>query len=101
MRQATRSGNLGQRRRHTLLGITGLAVFASLISLLLVRVPSNAASSVAPEVVSPAAAPESCPRTLLRRGATWASQFELAAPNPAWRTTGYDDSAWRRGRAPL
>lgn len=32
---------------------------------------------------------------------TWALRYGEGAPDPAWTTTGFDDSAWRRGRAPL
>ncbi|MFC9333907.1 fibrinogen-like YCDxxxxGGGW domain-containing protein [Arthrobacter sp. NPDC057009] len=38
---------------------------------------------------------------LVQAGAEWKYRFALEAPDPAWRTTGFDDSAWNNGNAPL
>ncbi|MFC9333905.1 fibrinogen-like YCDxxxxGGGW domain-containing protein [Arthrobacter sp. NPDC057009] len=41
------------------------------------------------------------PVQLVQAGAEWKYRFALEAPDPAWRTTSFDDSAWNNGTAPL
>lgn len=38
---------------------------------------------------------------LVKEGAQWKYRFATDAPDPAWRTTGFDDSTWSTGAAPL
>ncbi|WP_461172296.1 fibrinogen [Arthrobacter sp. Z1-9] len=47
-------------------------------------------------------APKAVPTAeLIKAGAEWKYRFATDAPDPAWKTTGFDDSTWNTGAAPL
>ncbi|MGN5734314.1 fibrinogen-like YCDxxxxGGGW domain-containing protein [Arthrobacter psychrochitiniphilus] len=55
---------------------------------------ASTAKATAPVVANP-------PEVLVPKDATWSYRFENSAPDPQWRSNGYDDSAWSAGAAPL
>lgn len=55
-------------------------------------------SASTPVVVAPKAATT---QELIKAGSDWKYRFATDAPDPAWITTGFDDSTWSSGTAPL